>query len=124
MVLYVVSYYMLIYVDLCFYVVGLIGVCMLILGISLLIADTYIYLDKSVGYECGFDPFSDAREPFSIKYYLIAIMYIIFDIEIMYFVPWILGISQLSYIGFYIMYVFFWLLLLGFIFEWKKRFVE
>jgi NADH-quinone oxidoreductase subunit A len=52
-----------------------------------LIADHYLYSEKISGYECGFDPFSDARDPFNIKFYLISILFIIFDIELIYFFP-------------------------------------
>jgi len=59
----------------------------LMLLLSYVISDKNLYYEKVSGYECGFDPFSDAREPFSIKFYLISILFILFDIELIYFFP-------------------------------------
>ena len=76
--------------------------------------------DKLSSYECGFDPFIDAREPFYVKFYLIAILFIIFDVEIIYFFPFIFSIMQISYIGLFVMYIFLVILGIGFMYEWKK----
>lgn len=74
-----------------YYLIQLILVVFLISSVLVLLAylisDKNLYYEKISGYECGFDPFSDAREPFSIKFYLISILFILFDIELIYFFP-------------------------------------
>lgn len=95
-------------------------ICLLILIVCYLISGNNLYYEKSSGYECGFDPFSDAREPFYVKFYLIAILFIIFDVEVVFFFPWIFSIIQISYYGLLIMYIFLVILGIGFIYEWKK----
>ena len=78
------------------------------------------YNEKNSGYECGFDPFTDAREPFYVKFYLISILFIIFDVEVVFFFPWAISFKQLFFFGYYIMYIFIIILLIGFVYEWKK----
>lgn len=67
--------------------------------------------EKSSSYECGFDPFNDARDTFYIKFYLISILFIIFDIETIYFFPWVMSFYNFSILSFYVMaiFFFFWL---------------
>ena len=74
--------------------------------------------EKVSPYECGFNPFYDARVQFEVKFYLIGILFIIFDIEISLLFPWIVSLKYLSFIGFSIMFVFIFILVLGFIYEW------
>lgn len=94
----------------------------IMLVISYLLSDKNLYYEKISGYECGFDPFSDAREPFSIKFYLISILFILFDIELIYFFPWVAIIkASHAFSVFFTMYVFFILLVIGFYYEWKKE---
>lgn len=96
--------------------------CCIFILLAYLIAEKNLYYEKISGYECGFDPFSDAREPFSIKFYLISILFILFDIELIYFFPWVSIIKPGIYISIYIsMYIFFIMLLIGFFYEWKKE---
>jgi len=76
--------------------------------------------EKISGYECGFEAFSDAREPFDIKFYLIAILFIIFDVEVLFFFPFVLSMNILFVEGFYIMIVFMLILMIGFAYEWRK----
>ena len=61
--------------------------CCVFIILAYVISEKNLYYEKISGYECGFDPFSDAREPFSIKFYLISILFILFDIELIYFFP-------------------------------------
>jgi NADH-quinone oxidoreductase subunit A len=61
--------------------------CCIFIILAYLVAEKNLYYEKISGYECGFDPFSDAREPFSIKFYLVSILFILFDIELIYFFP-------------------------------------
>jgi NADH:ubiquinone oxidoreductase subunit 3 (subunit A) len=69
------------------YSILIFGVSCLLLGICYLISINNHYFEKTTSYECGFDPFSDTRNPFEIKFYLIAILFIIFDVEIIFFLP-------------------------------------
>jgi len=73
--------------------------------------------DKASSYECGFNPVSDARNKFEIRYYLIGILFIIFDLELIYLFPWILSLQFLNTKGFYSMYFFLFILTLGFVYE-------
>lgn len=76
--------------------------------------------EKLSAYECGFNPFSDSRNEFDIKFYLIAILFIIFDLEISFLFPFSVCLDILEFNGFFAMLFFLWLLTVGFIFEWKK----
>ena len=75
---------------------------------------------KDSPYECGFEAFEDARMQFDVRYYLIAILFIIFDLEIAFLFPWAVAIREIGLIGFLAMAVFLILLTVGFIYEWKK----
>lgn len=70
-------------------------------------------------YECGFPAFDDARAPFDVRYYLVAILFIIFDLETAFLVPWAVVLHKIGWFGFIAMGVFLGLLLIGFIYEWK-----
>ena len=71
-------------------------------------------------YECGFDPFEDARIPFDVRYYLVAILFIIFDLEIAFLFPWAISLGNIGILGFCSMMIFLFILTVGFIYEWKK----
>ena len=76
--------------------------------------------EKLSAYECGFEPFDDARKKFDIQFYLIAILFIIFDLEIAFLFPWALCLGQLPMYGFWSMVLFLLILAVGFVYEWKK----
>lgn len=108
------------YLDyLSFFLLSL-GFSSVILGISFFVSINLSDFEKLTSYECGFDPFSDTREPFEIKFYLIAILFIIFDVEVIFFLPWVLCQEQLLLFGYYTMYIFFFILIVGFFYEFKK----
>ena len=75
--------------------------------------------EKASAYECGFDPYEDARNAFDVKFYIVAILFIIFDLEAMFFFPWVITVAQLSSLGFWVMFDFLIELILGFIYAWK-----
>ena len=75
---------------------------------------------KLSAYECGFDAFEDARTKFDVRYYLVAILFIIFDLEIAFLFPWAIALDQIGLTGFVAMMIFLTLLVVGFIYEWKK----
>ncbi len=82
------------------------------------------YPEKLSAYECGFDAFNDARMPFDVRFYLVAILFIIFDLETAFLVPWAVVFRTLGWFGMISMGIFLSLLVVGFIYEWKKGALE
>lgn len=80
--------------------------------------------EKLSPYECGFTPFSSSRIKFDIRYYLVAILFIIFDLEIAFLFPWALVIDQIGWSGFIAMGLFLLILTIGFVYEWGKGALE
>jgi len=80
--------------------------------------------EKNSPYECGFNAFEDARIKFDVKYYLIAIIFILFDLEVAFLFPWALVFKQLGMYGFIVMAVFLAILIAGFAYVWKKGALE
>ena len=76
--------------------------------------------EKLSPYECGFEAFEDARVQFDVRYYLVAILFILFDLEIAFLFPWAVVLKEIGFFGFMAMMVFLGILVLGFIYEWKK----
>ncbi len=81
-------------------------------------------LEKQSTYECGFDPFGDTRKRFDVRFYLVSILFIVFDLEVAFLVPWAVVVQQLSWVAFCAMLFFLMLLLVGFVYEWKKGALE
>jgi NADH-quinone oxidoreductase subunit A len=75
---------------------------------------------KNSPYECGFEAFEDARMKFDVRYYLVAILFILFDLEIAFLFPWAVALREIGPVGFWAMMVFLTILVVGFIYEWKK----
>jgi NADH-quinone oxidoreductase subunit A len=80
--------------------------------------------EKLSAYECGFEPFDDARLPFDVRYYLVAILFIIFDLETAFLFPWAVALKQIGLFGLCSMGLFIILLTIGFIYEWRKGALE
>lgn len=80
--------------------------------------------EKLSAYECGFETFGDARTPFDVRYYLVAILFIIFDLETAFLVPWAVVFRELGWSGMAMMGIFLALLTVGFVYEWKKGALE
>jgi NADH-quinone oxidoreductase subunit A len=80
--------------------------------------------DKNSPYECGFEAFEDSRMKFDVRYYLVAILFIIFDLEIAFLFPWAVVLKQIGMFGFMAMVIFLTILVVGFIYEWKKGALE
>jgi len=76
--------------------------------------------EKLSSYECGFNPWGDARSKFEVRFYLVAILFIIFDLEITFLFPWIVSVSKLSFFAIYAVAIFLFILTLGFVYEWVK----
>ncbi|MCF6257427.1 MAG: NADH-quinone oxidoreductase subunit A [Gammaproteobacteria bacterium] len=75
-------------------------------------------------YECGFEAFEDSRMKFDVRFYLVAILFIIFDLEIAFMFPWAVVLEELGVYGFWVMFVFLAILVVGFAYEWKKGAME
>ena len=93
-------------------------------GGSLILAHQKPYAEKLSAYECGFPAFQDARQRFDVRYYLVAILFIIFDLEVAFLFPWAVSLSDIGVFGFLSMMGFLAVLTVGFIYEWKKGALE
>jgi NADH-quinone oxidoreductase subunit A len=96
------------------------GIGLALVGGSLLAARQKPYPEKVSAYECGFEPFDDARRRFDVRFYLVAILFIIFDLEVAFLFPWAVSLSEIGVFGFLSMLVFLAVLTVGFIYEWNK----
>jgi NADH-quinone oxidoreductase subunit A len=98
-------------------------------GIALLVVPFIVAFrqpdpEKLSAYECGFNAFDDARMKFDVRFYLVAILFIIFDLEVAFLFPWAVAFKQIGVVGFWSMMVFLGVLTVGFIYEWKKGALE
>ena len=101
----------------------------LIMGAMLMLSAFIIAIrnpdaEKTSAYECGFNAFDDARMKFDIRFYLVAILFIIFDLEVAFLFPWAAGFQYVGSLGFWSMIIFLIILTVGFIYEWKKGALE
>lgn len=96
-----------------------------VIGLALLISPFLVAFskpdpEKLSAYECGFNAFDDARMKFDVRYYLVAILFIIFDLEVAFLFPWAITFGKLGALGFWSMMVFLGVLTIGFVYEWRK----
>ncbi len=108
--------YFILFVHLC--LSSILGI--IILSLSYLLISQLPDTEKLSSYECGFDPFGDARNPFNIHFYLVSLLFIIFDLEITFLFPWAISFEYFGYFGYLTMIFFLSLLGLGFFYEWFK----
>jgi NADH-quinone oxidoreductase subunit A len=90
-----------------------------ILGASFVLSVQKPDTEKLSAYECGFDPYEDARNAFDVRFYIVAILFIIFDLEAMFLFPWVVSLAHLNSMGFWVMVDFLIELIIGFIYAWK-----
>ncbi len=100
-----------------------------VIGIALLVAPFIVAVkrpdpEKVSAYECGFDAFDDARMKFDARFYLVAILFIIFDLEVAFLFPWAVAFRDVGWFGFWSMMIFLGVLMVGFIYEWRKGALE
>lgn len=93
-------------------------------GIPFIIAKRHPYPAKEAPYECGFDTFGDSRDRFDVRFYLIAILFIVFDLEVAFLFPWAITLGTLGIAGYASMMVFLTVLTVGFVYEWRKGALE
>ena len=91
---------------------------------SLIIARQKPDSEKLSAYECGFEPFEDARIKFDVRFYLVAILFIIFDLEVAFLFPWAVSLGDIGVFGFWSMVVFLGILTIGFVYEWRRGALE
>ncbi|WGD31467.1 NADH-quinone oxidoreductase subunit A [Ancylobacter sp. WKF20] len=100
-----------------------------VIGIALLVAPFLVAFsrpdpEKMSAYECGFNAFDDARMKFDVRFYLVSILFIIFDLEVAFLFPWAITFGELGNLGFWSMMTFLGVLTVGFVYEWKKGALE
>ena len=100
------------------------GLAMVIIIASLVIAPQRPDPEKLSAYECGFEAFEDARTKFDVRFYLVAILFIIFDLEVAFLFPWAVSLGEIGVFGFWSMVVFLGILTVGFVYEWRKGALE
>jgi len=106
-----------------FIIVGL-GLGVIMLSVGSLLAPNRPNPEKLSPYECGFEAFEDARMKFDVRYYLVAILFILFDLEIAFLFPWAVVLQDIGFEGFVAMMIFLLILIVGFAYEWKKGALE
>jgi len=112
------------YLPVLIYTVISLILALVILGLSFVFSIQKADPEKLSAYECGFDPFEDSRNRFDVRFYLVAILFIIFDLEVTFLFPWAITLSKIGLFGFWTMMLFLIILTVGFIYEWKKGALE
>lgn len=112
------------YFPVLIFLVIAVGLSAILIGAPFLLAKLKPDAEKLSPYECGFDPFDDARGQFDVRFYLVAILFIIFDLEVAFLFPWAVALKDVGMLGFWAMMFFLGLLTVGFVYEWKKGALE
>lgn len=114
--------YKLEYVFLAEFLIVSVLISFLLYFVSYFLISKDVYFDRNIAYECGFNAFSDARQPFEVRFYLVGLLFIVFDLEIIFLFPYI--VIDLVYGNFVVMSVFVLILFMGFIYEWLKKAIQ
>jgi NADH-quinone oxidoreductase subunit A len=96
------------------------GIAAAMVGSSLLLARQKPDAEKLSTYECGFEPFDDTRRRFDVRFYLVSLLFIIFDLEVAFLFPWAIALGDVGWFGFFSMIAFLTVLTVGFLYEWRK----
>src|SRR3954451_7543520 len=112
------------YLPILIFLVIAVGLTVVMLSASLLLAKQSPDSEKLSPYECGFEAFDDARRQFDVRFYLVSILFIIFDLEVAFLFPWAVTLGKIGVFGFWSMMIFLGVLTVGFIYEWKKGALE
>ncbi len=97
---------------------------LMLIASALIIAVRNPDSEKNSAYECGFEPFENARMKFDVRFYLVALLFLIFDLEVAFLFPWAVGFKDIGSLGFWSMMLFLLILTIGFLYEWKKGALE
>ena len=100
------------------------GIAIALMASALILAVRKPDPEKLSAYECGFNAFDDARMKFDVRFYLVAILFIIFDLEVAFLFPWAISLGKVGVFGFWSMMIFLGVLTIGFIYEWRKGALE
>jgi NADH-quinone oxidoreductase subunit A len=112
------------YLPLVIFIAVALGISLALLVAPFIVAYKRPDSEKLSAYECGFNPFDDARMKFDVRFYLVAILFIIFDLEVSFMFPWAVAFGDLGLFGYWSMMVFLGVLTVGFIYEWRKGALE
>lgn len=112
------------YILISFFIILSLVLGLVIMVFSLLLSKSLPDLEKNSSYECGFEPFEDARNQFDVRFYIVAILFIIFDVEVLYLFPWVVCLKEIGLFGFWMMYVFLMVLAIGFVYEFFRGALE
>ena len=112
------------YIPVLLFLLVAIGFAAGTIGLSSIVVPLRRNAVKNATYECGVEPVGDARQRFSVKFYLVAVLFILFDIEVIFFLPWAVTFRSLGMFGFLEMLVFIGILLVGYVWIWKKGALE
>ncbi|MBM3630812.1 MAG: NADH-quinone oxidoreductase subunit A [Alphaproteobacteria bacterium] len=108
------------YLSIIIFLIVALGLSCLFIFINFVFSPKKPDPEKLSAYECGFEPFQDSRIEFDVRFYLVAILFIIFDLEIAFLFPWAISLGNIGLFGFCSMMIFLFILAVGFIYEWKK----
>ena len=108
------------YLSIILFLIIALGLSIIFIAINYLAAPKNPDPEKLSAYECGFEPFNDSRMEFDVRFYLVAILFIIFDLEIAFLFPWAISLGDIGALGFWSMMIFLFVLTIGFVYEWKK----
>ena len=108
------------YFSIIFFLVIAIGLSLSFIALNFIFSPKKPDPEKLSAYECGFEAFDDSRMEFDVRFYLVAILFIIFDLEIAFLFPWAISLGDIGLLGFSSMMIFLFILTVGFIYEWKK----
>lgn len=108
------------YISILIFILFSIILSSIIFLLSYLLSNRKSYSEKLSTYECGFDSYQDSRNIFEIRFFLVGLLFLIFDLEISFLFPWALSLGRIGFFGFWTMIIFLILLTVGFIYEWKK----
>lgn len=114
------NYFYLEYFNILLFTLIGILIVFVLLFLSYIVSPKNIDVDKASAYECGFDPFDEARKSFDIQFYIVGVLFIIFDLEIALLFPWAVVLKDIGLFGFWTMMIFFFLINIGFVYEWQR----
>jgi NADH-quinone oxidoreductase subunit A len=112
------------YLPIIIFVGVALGLCLVLVAAPFVVAFRNPDPEKLSAYECGFNAFDDARMKFDVRFYLVSILFIIFDLEVAFLFPWAVSFGEIGWFGFWSMMIFLGVLTIGFIYEWKKGALE
>ena len=112
------------YLPILIFIAMAVGLSIVLIGLGAILSPRHPNPEKLSQYECGFEPFESSRIKFDVRFYLVSILFIIFDLEVAFLYPWAVVLRKIAWPGVIAMGIFLTLLLIGFLYEWKKGALE